>query len=251
MTFDLNDFESQRESWVREASTSENLSRAALEFVEISDKYMYGYFWTWNGLPIIQMPEDILLTQEIIWNTKPTVIIELGVAWGGSLALYAQLSAAYGGARIIGIDLTIPIHNEIRIKAVPFGKNIELHEKSSIDESLFSIIKESLTPEDKVMVIIDSNHEHKHVLSELKMWSRLVTEGNYIVVSDTVVERLPAQLHRKRTWGPGNNPETALREFLKENENFYRDSRYSRKTFASFNPKSYVIMSRNRKQVDS
>lgn len=241
MTFDLEEFERDKKMWIELAAESNNLKEASLNFVNVSDQFRYGYFWSWNGLPIIQMPEDIMLTQEIIWKTKPTVIIETGVAWGGSLAFYAHASFSYGGARIIGIDRTIPEHNRSRILSAPYAENIELWESSSTDLKTYESIQSSLKSNDRTMLILDSNHEHSHVLSELNMWAKLVSSGCYIVVADTVVESLPDQKHRRRAWGIGNNPETALREFLSKNDDFVRDESFGKKTFASFNPNSYVF----------
>lgn len=241
MTFNLTKFEEERNKFIENAVMNTELAKSALDFVELSDKHNYGYFWTWNGLPIIQMPEDVLITQEIIWKTKPTVIIELGIAWGGSLAFYAHTSSTYGGARVIGIDKTIPLHNRNRIKSVPYSEMIELWESSSIELKTFEAIKKTIKASDRVMLILDSNHEHSHVLAELNLWSSIVSSGSYIIVADTIVESLPNQAHRKRSWGRGNNPETALRQFLSENIGFLRDNEYSRKTFATFNLKSYIF----------
>ena len=241
MTFNLEEFIIGRDRNILDAQNSVPLQSAALEFVTQSDKYNYGYFWEWLGLPIIQMPEDILITQELIFRERPDVIIEAGIAWGGSLALYASMQSLIGFGRTIGIDLTIPKHNAKRIMSTPVSNRITLVEGSSTDIDIYRKVESMINQSGKKLLIFDSNHTHEHVLSELRLWSGLLNPGDWIIVSDTIVEHIPKQVHRERPWGPGNNPGSALEEFLEENGDFTDDNIYSRRTFASFSPRGYIL----------
>ena len=222
------------------ARTDLNLVQEGLNFLAHADKYKYGYNWSFLGLPVIQMPEDIVVTQEILWLTKPKYVIEAGVAWGGSLAIYATFQEIIGNGKTFGIDVTIPKHNREAILNTPVGHRIELIEGSSTDPEIYNHISNQIGPQDDVLVVLDSNHTHEHVLEELKIWSKVLKPGNFMIISDTVVEDIPKQLERPRPWGPGNNPGTALKEFLLENEGFSADNEFNKKTFATFNPGGYI-----------
>jgi cephalosporin hydroxylase len=191
-------------------------------------------------LPIIQMPEDIVLTQELLWKLKPDYVIELGIAWGGSLAMYAAFMELSGKGQVIGIDITIPKHNAEAIMSCPVSSRISLIEGSSIDKDLFKRVASKIPKNSTVMMVLDSNHTHEHVYEELNLWSPLVQAGSYIIVSDTIVEHIPAQEHRPRPWGPGNNPYTAVIKFLDENPRFTSKNSYSDRAIASFNPAGYI-----------
>lgn len=238
--FDRNAFEFEKSRNISAARNDSKLKERGLEFLIHADKYNYGYYWTWMGLPIIQMPEDIVLTQELLWETKPDVVIEAGIAWGGSLAMYASFLQLLGSGRVFGIDVTIPRHNRDAIMGIPVANRITLIEGSSTDSVVFQSIADQIPPDSNILLILDSNHTHAHVLEELRIWSPLLKRGNYIVVSDTVVEEIPKQEHRVRPWAPGNNPMTAVREFLSINANFTSNNKYSNRAFSSFNPSGYL-----------
>jgi cephalosporin hydroxylase len=239
--FDRQNFESDKSASVASAKADVELVRKGLDFVAHSDKHKYGYNWTWMDLPIIQMPEDIVLTQEMLWEIQPDFVIELGIAWGGSLAMYAAFMELAGKGRVIGVDITIPKHNYEAIMACPVSSRITLIEGSSIDQNIFEKIAAQIPAGSKVMMVLDSNHTHEHVYQELNLWSPLVTYGNYIIVSDTIVEHIPTQDHRPRPWGPGNNPGTAAQKFLSENSRFTSSNKYSDRAIASFNPAGYLL----------
>jgi len=239
--FDRAAFEIEKEQDIARAKADQSLRNMGLEFVELSDKYKYGYNWTWMGLPIIQMPEDIVLTQELLWHLKPDFVIEAGVAWGGSLAMYAAFLELTEKGKVFGIDVTIPTHNRDAIMKCSVSDRISLIEGSSTDLGIFEFVKSQIPSESTVLLILDSNHTHEHVYNELNLWSPLVKKGSYIIVSDTIVEEIPEQTHRPRPWGPGNNPGTAARQFLKENTRFTSKNAYSDRTFASFNPNGYLL----------
>ena len=238
--FDRLGFEREKETEIKRALADPELLRKSRDFLIHSDKYKYGYFWEWMGLPIIQMPEDIVLTQEVLWETKPDFVIEAGVAWGGSLAMYAAFQELQGFGKVIGIDVTIPEHNRLAIMNVPVSHRINLIEGSSSDPMIFKMVADQIPAGSNILLILDSNHTHEHVLAELILWSPLLKPGNFIIVSDTIVEEIPTQTHRPRPWGPGNNPMTGMREFLEANDRFSADNSYSNRAYASFNPSGYL-----------
>jgi len=237
---DIADFERQRREIATEMGQDQKLHDVAREFLIRADRYNYSYQWTWLGLPIIQMPPDIVATQEVVWATRPTVIIEAGVARGGSLILLASLLQLIGHGRVIGIDIDIRPHNRTRIEAHPLGHRIDLVEGSSTAPNVVDAVRSRIGPDDRVMVILDSNHTHEHVLDELRLYAPLVTSGQYLIVADTIVEDIPPQAHRPRPWGPGNNPKTALEAYQKESARFEVDAYINDKLLESSSPGGYL-----------
>lgn len=185
----------------------------------------YTYNFDWFGLKVLQLPQDLQAMQEIIWEVKPDVIIETGVACGGSLMFSATMLTALEGCgliedgKVIGIEINIYPENLEAIINHPLFKKITIIQGSSVDEKTIEMVSE-LVKDKKVMVFLDSNHTHDHVLKELKVYSSMVSVGSYIVVGDTGIEDLPVGTCKDRPWGKGNNPKTAVREFIKENNNF-------------------------------
>jgi hypothetical protein len=238
--FNRMNFNRDKEALISRARSDSELIKKGIDFVAHADRYNYGYYWTWMDLPIIQMPEDIMLTQELIWEIKPDYVIELGIAWGGSLAMYATFLEFLGQGRVIGIDITIPPHNAKAIMSCPVSSKITLIEGSSIDTEVFNQVKSHIPEGSRCLLILDSNHTHDHVYQELVLWSKLVLKESYIIVSDTFVENIPIQQHRPRPWGPGNNPGTATKKFLSENPRFSAHNSYSNRAIASFNPFGYL-----------
>ena len=239
--FDREEFEIQKSLNIDSAYADSKLIETARRFISHSDIYMYGYNWTCLGIPIIQMPEDILLLQELVWDLKPDFVVEAGVAWGGSLVLYAMIQEMAGVGQTIGIDVTIPSHNRDVIMASPVASRIQLVEGSSIDPMTVDTVKNQFTPESRVMIVLDSNHSHDHVFAELQIWSQFVTSGSYLIVSDTIIEHIPLQTTRPRAWGPGNNPQTAVTQFLAENLEFTCDNRFNKRALNSFSPGGYLL----------
>lgn len=238
--FDRQKFETEKADNIKTAYAKKDLHEASLNFITISDRLNYAYNWSWLNLPIIQMPEDIVLTQEIIWETKPDIIIETGIAWGGSVVLSASILELIGNGKVLAIDKVLPQHNIDEIMKYKFSNRIKLFEGSSTDSSIFESVSQLIKPTDKVLLLLDSNHTHEHVYDELNMWSQFVKPGGYIVVSDTVIEEIPEQTHRQRPWGKGNNPRTAIDKFLEENKNFTRDNIYNFKALNSFTRSGYI-----------
>ncbi len=191
----------------------------------------YAHNFSWLGRPVIQVPQDIYATQEILWRVQPDLVIETGIAHGGSLILSASMlamidycEAARTGAtltpgqsrrRVIGIDIDIRAHNREAVQSHPLAPLIEMHQGSSIDEAIVRQVREAAARHERVLVFLDSNHTHDHVLAELQAYAPLVSPGSYCVVWDTGVEDLPDGFVTNRPWGKGNNPKTAVFEYLR------------------------------------
>jgi len=235
------EFEELRIKWAEEMAADGELRQKSLEVLTEADRYNWIHQTTWFGEPLLQLPQDMFALQEIIFKTRPRFIIEVGVAWGASLLFYSTLMEVLGGERVIAIDIYIPDDLKNRIDA--FGKladRITWLNGSSIDQETFDQVKELIGDSRDVLVILDSNHTHDHVLKELNLYSQLVGKGYYLVCGDTVVEYMPEQTHRPRPWGPGNNPKTALDAFLKENKRFEADKRIENKLLFTCNPGGYL-----------
>ena len=186
-----------------------------------ANRHKYTYNFAWLGRPIIQYPQDIVAMQEIIWNVKPDLIIETGVAHGGSLIFYAsmlELIAVCGGGdagEVLGIDIEIRAHNRAAIEAHAMSKRIHLTEGSSLADEVIAAATARARGKKRVVVCLDSNHTHEHVLAELEAYAPLVSIGSYCVVFDTLIEDMPPDTFSNRPWGKGNNPKTAVREYLR------------------------------------
>lgn len=222
------------------------------DWINATGQYRYVYNWKWLGLPIIQLPADVAATQEIIWNVKPTVIIETGVARGGSIVFNASQLAMLdlceqGSAslvdskrRCIGIDIDIRSHNRAALESHPLAPMITLYEGSSVEQQTVRFVEELIKPEDRVMVILDSNHTHEHVLRELELYSGLVSPGSFLIVHDTGIELAPEDAFANRDWGRGNNPLTAMQEFLTTNTNLVIEHNICDKLLISSSPSGYL-----------
>jgi cephalosporin hydroxylase len=203
--------------------------------------YKYSYNFTWLDRPIIQLPADIVAMQEIIWDVKPDLIIETGIAHGGSLIFYASMMELLGGnGEVLGIDIEIREHNRIEIQKNKMFKRITLIEGSSIDEKIVKRVDEFAKDKQRVLVALDSKHTHKHVLKELQLYSPLVRKGSYIVVSDTLIEDLPDNMFIDRPWNKGNSPKTAVWKFLKNNNRFVIDKQIEDRLLITSNPDGYL-----------
>jgi cephalosporin hydroxylase len=203
--------------------------------------YRYSYNFTWLGVPIIQFPQDIVATQELIWSVRPEVIVEAGVAHGGSLILSASILQLLGGDRfVIGIDVDIRRHNRERLLAHPLASRLRLIDGSSTSSEVIAQVRDMIGPRQSVLVFLDSNHTYEHVLQELELYSPLVSRGSYIVVFDTVIENMPRGSFPDRPWDVGNSPMTAVQEFLKKNRRFEIDRQLHAKLLLSVAPDGYL-----------
>ena len=205
-------------------------------------RHRYAYNFTWLGRPVIQFPQDMMAIQELIWSIKPDVVIETGVAHGGSILFSASMLELVGGeGYVIGIDIDIRKHNRTEIEAHPLSRRVRLIEGSSVDNAVVSQVREMVGEGKKVLVILDSNHTHEHVLRELELFSPFVREGSYLVVYDTLIEDMPVDLVGDRPWGPGNNPKTAVWEFLETNKRFKIDKDLEAKLSITVAPDGYLV----------
>lgn len=208
----------------------QRLQREVLEATTAAHGQRYSYVWTWLGVPVIQMPADVVALQEVIWETRPQVIVELGIARGGGLVLAASILAALGEGSVIGVDIDIRPHNRETVEEHPLGSRIRLIEGSSTEPSIVEEVTATVAEADRVMVILDSDHSHDHVLAELRAYGPMVSEGCYLVVSDTIVEQLPPEPGR---WGPGNSPASAIDAYLGESDRFEVDAAVNGKLLMS------------------
>jgi cephalosporin hydroxylase len=216
-------FDDEKRSNVAALGRDAELNQLGLDVMRESAKYKYTYNFTWMGIPIIQFPQDLVALQEIIWTTRPELIVETGIAHGGGLVFYASMLELLGGdGRVLGIDIDIRAHNRQRIEAHPMSRRIEMLQGSSTDPEIAGQAA-AMAAGKRTMVVLDSNHTHEHVLSELRLYSPLVRAGGYLVVFDTTIEDQPSGFFGDKPWDKGNNPKTAVWEFLRGNDRFAVD----------------------------
>ena len=220
--------------------------RTAHQFMNESIGFRYSYNFKWMGRPIIQYPQDIVAVQELIWEMKPDLIVETGVAHGGSAGFFAsllELNALSGGpkdAEVWCVEIDLRTHNREALVAHPMYPRLRIFDGSSVDLKIATIIAEKAAKCDRVMVILDSNHTHEHVLGELNLYASLVSVGSYCIVFDTVIEDLDGVEFVDRPWGKGNNPKTAVAEFLKTTSDFVVDYSIDEKLLISAAPGGYL-----------
>ncbi|MFW9081027.1 cephalosporin hydroxylase family protein [Pseudomonas sp. P2757] len=215
------------------------LQAESLAWVGTTAKHKYTYNFSWMGRPIIQFPQDMVAMQEIIWNLRPDIIVETGIAHGGSLVFYASMLELVGHGEVLGVDIDIRQHNREAIEAHPMSKRISMIQGSSIDTAIVDQVRARIEGK-KVLVVLDSNHTHEHVLEELRLYAPMVSVGSYCVVMDTVVEDMPADAFPDRPWGKGDNPKTAVWAYLKENTAFEIDQAIHSKLLITVAPDGYL-----------
>ena len=231
---------------INNLGTDETIKKKTNEWIIDVNKKNYSYNFSWLGRPIIQYPQDMIALQEIIWDVKPDMIIETGIAHGGSLIFSASmliLLEACGeieNGQVLGIDIDIREHNRKAIEAHPMSKKITMYQGSSIDEEMIARVHEFAKQGKKIMVILDSNHTHEHVLAELRAYATLASVGSYCCVYDTIVEDLPEGSFPDRPWDKGDNPKTAVWEYLKECDDFVIDKDIENKILITVAPDGYL-----------
>jgi cephalosporin hydroxylase len=203
-------------------------------------KYRYTYNFNWYGRPIIQLPEDIITMQEIILRVKPDLIVETGVAHGGSLIFSASMLELLGRGEVVGIEIEMRPHNRAAVESHPLSKRIQIIEGSSISAGVVEQVRTLAADKQRVMVFLDSNHTHDHVLRELELYSPLVTKGSYLVVFDTGIEDMPEEAYPDRPWGKGNNPKTAVWKFLQQQDRFEIDRPLEARLLYTVAPDGYL-----------
>ena len=252
----MTEFEQEVESRLTNVPNEKKLIEAAAAFILGSTPPKYSYNFSWLGRPIIQYPQDMVAVQEIIWKVKPDLIIETGIAHGGSLILSAAMLAqldledaikegktidpSKSNRKVLAVDIDIREHNREAIEAHHMSSRIEMIEGSSLDLSIAKKIQDIASNYSTVLVLLDSNHTHEHVLSELELYAPLTSIGSYCVVFDTLVEDMPHDMYPDRDWGPGDNPKTAARAYLKDHPEFQVDQNLENKLLISVSPEGYL-----------
>jgi cephalosporin hydroxylase len=246
----------RRDKALKRIETLSEVKVRSQQFIKMLDGVDYVYNFNFLGRPIIQLPQDMVAMQELIWQIKPDLIIETGIAHGGSLILSASMlslldycDAIEQGTmldpkaprrRVLGLDIDIRAHNRAAIEAHPMANRIDMIEGSSIDPAIIAQVQDIARGYERVLVCLDSNHTHAHVLAELEAYAPLVSVGSYCVVFDTIVEDMPAKMFPDRPWGPGDNPKTAVWEYLKTHPEFEIDKQMDHKLLISVAPDGYL-----------
>ena len=233
-------FYEERTARIRSYSQNGKLKAAADQFNRESNRSQYSYNFSWMGRPIIQYPQDMIAMQEIIWELKPDLIIETGIAHGGSLIFYASLLELIGKGEVLGIDIDIRKHNRNEIESHPMFKRIRMLEGSSLSKEIVEQAAEVAKDKKTVLVSLDSNHTHDHVLQELHLYAPFVTKNSWLVVFDTIVEYMPDNYLPGRPWKKGDNPKTAVDAFLKINPDFEIQQDMDNKLLISVAPGGYL-----------
>lgn len=252
----MTDFEQEVAARLAAVPGNQPLQAAAQGFLRESIAARYSYNFFWLGRPIIQYPQDMAAMQEIVWQVRPDVIVETGIAHGGSLILSASLLAlldycdaleagevldpAKPKRRVVGVDIDIRAHNRAAIEAHPMANRITMIQGSSIDDGIVGQVRDAVGDAKRVLVCLDSNHTHDHVLGELAAYAPMVTPGSYCIVFDTVVEDLPKELSFERPWGPGANPKTAVHQWLPDHPDFEIDRSWDAKLIVSVAPDGFL-----------
>lgn len=252
----IREFETERQERVSSFAGETAWHAQSLDWLKTAfdRKYMYNFAWT--GRPIIQLPTDMAVFQEIVWMTKPDLIIETGIAHGGSLMMSASLLAMLdycdavesggvvdpksSGRRVLGIDIDIRAHNRDAILAHPLSAKIDMFEGSSIEDEMIQRVRDYARDYDRVLVCLDSNHTHDHVLAELDAYADLATRDSYCLVFDTIIEDLPEGTFPDRPWAPGDNAKTAVHAFLKSHPEFEIDQEINQKLLISAAPDGWL-----------
>ena len=236
----IEQFEREKENRIEAQGKNIPLIKAARSFLEESIKSRYSYNFSWMGRPIIQYPQDIIAMQEILWKVKPDLLIETGIAHGGSIIFYASILQLIGKGEVLGIDIEIRPHNRKAIENHPMARRITMIEGDSTSNGVLDKVKEIVREKKSIMVCLDSNHSHDHVLNELKLYSPFVTKGSYLIVFDTIIAELPNEFFRYRPWSKDYNPKTAVRDFLKVNDRFAIDESIEKKLLITVAPDGYL-----------
>jgi cephalosporin hydroxylase len=252
----MSQFQSEVLNRIEAVSTNNSFRQSAAIFTQTSIAYQYSYNFSWQGRPIIQYPQDMAAMQELIWDVKPDLIVETGIAHGGSLIFSASMLALLdmcdaiesgkslnpnvSNRKVLGIDIDIRAHNRAAIEAHPMASRIQMIQGSSIAADIIEQVKAVASKYSRVLVCLDSNHTHDHVLAELNAYAPLTSVGSYCVVFDTIVEDLPKEMFPDRPWGPGNNPKTAAWEYLKSHPEFQIDKDIHNKLLITVAPDGYL-----------
>uniref|UniRef100_A0A7V6A1H6 Cephalosporin hydroxylase n=1 Tax=Desulfobacca acetoxidans TaxID=60893 RepID=A0A7V6A1H6_9BACT len=234
-------FAAERLRHIQELGSHPELKSLSHQWLSAVSRYKYSYNFSWLGRPIIQFPQDIMAMQELIWQIKPALIVETGIAHGGSLIFYASMLELLGGDGLaVGIDIDIRTHNRRAIEAHSMCKRIRLIEGDSTEPAVVEEVYGLAEGKTPILVALDSHHTHAHVLKELQLYSPLVRKDSYLVVFDTIIEDFPPGYFHDRPWDKGNNLRTAVAEFLAANPRFVEDRDLESKLLITVAPGGYL-----------
>lgn len=238
----VNQFIVEREADIQSMGADEELRQKSLDWMLHADKYKYTYNFSWMGRPIIKFPADIVIQQELMWRLKPDLVIETGIAHGGSIVFTASMMEMMGiQGEVVGVDIDIRPHNRELIESHPMMKRITMYEGSSTDPVLVEKIQKHTVGKKCVIVILDSLHSHKHVYDELKAYAEMVTVGSYCILPDTFIEFFPKGYYsHNRPWDVGDNPYTAMKQYLSETDLFETDNSLSQKAMITETIEGYL-----------
>jgi len=233
------EFQEWRKKLLGSQSNNLEFKAASSDWMQLAVDNKYSYQFDWLGVPIIQMPEDLIIFQEIVYKTQPDLIIETGVARGGSIIFWASIQKLCGiTGKVLGVDIDIRQHARSAINDSNFKDEIDLIEGSSIEDEVIKQVKQIVSQHKRIMVVLDSNHTHEHVLSELEIYSKFVTKDCFLLVLDTVIDDL--KVDPTRPWGPGSSPKSAVKEFmLKNSAEFIHEQSYETRALLSVAPNGY------------
>lgn len=240
-------YQRKRIVWQNKLGQDKKLHKFAKKFYSKIDKNNYTYLFSWNGEPLLQTPEDLIVLQEIISQAKPDVVVELGVAWGGSLLFLDSLAKIFPIKKIVGIDIFMPKDLKNRIKK-KISTKVTMIENDTCSDFVINYLLNLKKKFKKFLIHLDSNHTHEHVLKELNIYSKFLSKGDYLIVGDTIIDYIPKQQHRIREWKKGNSPKSALDKFLKnkKNQNYFEVDKFiSYKQMLTNNPFGYLKKIRN------
>ena len=257
MSKEYDDFKNETANEILSQGTNTELSKITNTWINSANSLKYSYHFEWLGRPIIQYPQDIIAMQELIWKINPDLIIETGIAHGGSLIFSASMLALLdlceaiesgnlidpkvSNRKVLGIDIDIRTHNRAAIEAHPMASRIQMIQGSSIAPEVIEQVREVAKSHNRILVCLDSNHTHDHVLADLEAYAPLVSTGSYCIVFDTIIEDMPADMFPDRPWGQGNNPKTAVREFIARHQGFTIDKSIQDKLLITVAPDGYLI----------
>lgn len=236
----IKQFKLEREKRIKFYFHDRKFRVLSLEWIKQGFLKEYPYNFEWLGRPIIQYPNDMFAMQEIIWEIKPDLIIETGIAHGGGLIFYASMLELIGEGKVLGVDIDIRKHNRKEIENHKMFKRIKMIEGSSIDEKIIKEVEKITKKHKKILICLDSLHTHNHVLNELNLYSKFVSKGSYLVVFDTIIEYFPKGFFKNRPWDKGNNPATAVKVFLEKNKNFIVDKDIENKLLITAAPGGFL-----------
>lgn len=252
----VTEFQKEVADNIESIGAATELSKLSIEWVNKTAPFKYSYNFSWLGRPAIQFPTDAWAMQELIWQIKPDLIIETGIAHGGSLILSASMLALLdmceviesgrsfdpkiSRRKVLGLDIDIRSHNRAAIEAHPMASRIQMIQGSSIASEVIEQVHQVAAGYQRILVCLDSNHTHDHVLAELEAYAPLTSRGSYCIVFDTVVEDMPAEMFPDRPWGPGNNPKTAVWEYLKAHPEFEIDKSIQHKLLITVAPDGFL-----------